>query len=64
MGGSEVQEGGDLSILMLIHVDVWQKPTKYYEVIILQLKIKIKFKNICNIMSVSVKGHENFDKRL
>ena len=64
VGGSEVQEGGDLSILMLIHVDVWQKPTKYYEVIILQLKLKIKFKNICNIMSVSVKGHENFDKRL
>ena len=25
--------------LWLIHVDVWQKPTQYYEAIILQLKI-------------------------
>ena len=24
---------------MLIHVDVWQKPTQYYKAIILQLKI-------------------------
>ena len=28
----------------LIHVDVWQKPTQYFEAIILQLKIKKSFK--------------------
>jgi len=27
--------------LCLIHVDIWQKPTKYYKAIILQLKINI-----------------------
>ena len=27
--------------LWLIHVDIWQKPTKYYKAIILQLKINI-----------------------
>ena len=25
-GGREVQEGGDIVCLCLIHVDVWQKP--------------------------------------
>ena len=28
--------------LRLIHVDVWQKPTQYYKLIILQLKIVFK----------------------
>ena len=37
--GKKVQEGGDIYIyLWLIHVDVWQKPTKYFKTIILQLK--------------------------
>ena len=36
--GREVQEGGDILYLWLIHVDVWQKPTQYYKAIILQLK--------------------------
>ena len=26
--GREVQEGGDIRIPILIHVDVWQKPTQ------------------------------------
>ena len=30
--------------LWLTHVDVWQKPSQYCEVIILQLKIKLKKK--------------------
>ena len=34
--GREVQEGGDILYLWLIHVDVWQKPTQYYKAIILQ----------------------------
>ena len=34
--GREVQEGGDMCILMLIHGDVWQKPTQYCKAIILQ----------------------------
>ena len=30
--------------LWLIHVDVWQKPTKFYKAIILQLKqINVKY---------------------
>ena len=34
-----VQEGGDTVYLWLIHIVVWQKPTKYCNAIILQLKI-------------------------
>ena len=46
-----VQERGDLHVyLWLIHVDVWQKPIQYCEVICLQLKInkfgKNRIKNI------------------
>ena len=36
--GREVQEWGDTYVyLWLIHVDVWQKPTKFCKSIILQL---------------------------
>ena len=31
--------------LLLIHVDIWQKPTQYCKAIILQLKINKFFKN-------------------
>ena len=41
-GGRELQEGGDLCILWLIHVDVRQKPTQHCKAIILQLKINKK----------------------
>ena len=34
-----VQEGGDIVYLLLIHIVVWQKPAKYCNAIILQLKI-------------------------
>ena len=34
-----VQEGGDICIPRLTHVDIWQKPTQYYKAMILQLKI-------------------------
>ena len=40
-GGREVYEGGSYVYLWLIHVDVWQKPTRYCKAIILQLKINI-----------------------
>ena len=33
-----VQEGGAHLYLWLIHVDVWQRPSQYCKVIILQLK--------------------------
>ena len=36
--------------LWLIHVDIWQKPTQYYNPIIFQLKIKLK-----NILTLSFK---------
>ena len=41
-GGVEVQEGGDIHILWLIHVDVWQKPAQSCKAIILQLKLNKK----------------------
>ena len=34
----EFKREGTYEYLWLIHVDVWQKPTQYYKVIILQLK--------------------------
>ena len=33
-----VQDGGTHVHLWLIHVDIWQKPSQYCKVIILQLK--------------------------
>ena len=38
-GEREVQEGGDICILWLIHGDVRQKPTQHCKAIILQLEI-------------------------
>ena len=37
--GMEVQEREGTCILWLIHLVVWQKPTKYCKAIILKLKI-------------------------
>ena len=42
-GGRGVQVGGTQLHPWLIHVDVWQKPSQYDKVIILQLKL-INFK--------------------
>ena len=42
-GGGDGEGGGregTYVYLWLIHVDVWQKPLRYYKIIILQLKIK------------------------
>ena len=38
-GRRRFKRKGTYVYLWLIHVDVWQKPTQYYEAIILQLKI-------------------------
>ena len=38
-GGREVQGEGTYIYLWLIHVDTWQKPTRYCKAITLQLKI-------------------------
>lgn len=35
-GGTEVHEGGDACMPMLVHVAVWQKPVQYCEASILQ----------------------------
>ena len=43
VGGRFMREGTYV-YLRLVHVDVWQKPTQYYKVIILQLKIKCRKK--------------------
>ena len=40
-GGREVQQGGDICILWLIHVTVWQKPIQCQKAVILQLKKKL-----------------------
>ena len=37
-GGRGVQDGGTHVYLWLIHVDVWQKPSQYCKVIMLQSK--------------------------
>ena len=41
-GGRRFKTEGTYVYLWLIHGDVWQKPTQYYKVIILQLKINLK----------------------
>ena len=42
-GGKAVcGEEGAYEDLWLIHVDVWQKPSKFYRTIIPQLKLKLK----------------------
>ena len=41
-GGREVQEGGHIGILWLIHVVIWQKPTQYCKASILPLIINLK----------------------
>ena len=40
MVGRRFKREGTYVYLWLIHVDIWQKPTQYYKVIILQLRIK------------------------
>ena len=36
--GRGVHDGGDSCIPMPIHVDVWQKPSQYCKLVIVQLK--------------------------
>ena len=44
---------GTYAYLWLIHIDIWQKPSQYCEVIILQLKIKyLKIKMVAPTYSV------------
>ena len=43
--GRRFKRKGTCLYLWLIHADVWQKPTQYHEVIILQLKINTSIKN-------------------
>ena len=42
--GERLKREGIYLHLGLIHVDMWQKPTQYCKVIILQLKINLNFK--------------------
>jgi len=46
-GAREIGDGGDICIPSLSHLDVWQKPTQYCKVIILQIKTNkfLKIKN-------------------
>ena len=56
-GGREVQEGGgkqkkreeECVYLWLIYVDICQRLTQYYKVIILQLKINLNLKDLKNL---------------
>ena len=51
--GREVPEGGEICIPMTdswIHVDVWQKPTKFCKAVIFQLKNQsIKISHIISV---------------
>ena len=38
-GWREVQEGGAIVYIWLIHGDIWQKPIQYCKAIVLQLKV-------------------------
>ena len=60
-GEREVQEGGDICILWLIHGDMRQKPTQHCKAIILQLEIN-KF-NI-KIPKKKKKSHSKWSKQL
>ena len=44
-GGREVHKGRDI-YLWLIHVDIWQEPTKHCKAITLQFKIIFKKMNV------------------
>ena len=57
-GGREVHEGGEICIPMLIHNDVWQRPTQYCKAIILQLKILKKKKDLSFSLSENVSGSQ------
>jgi len=46
-GGRSKREGTYV-YQWLIYIDVWQKPTKFYKAVILQLKNKLKKKIICS----------------
>ena len=52
----EVQEGRNICILWLVHIVVWQKPTQYYTVIILQFKKFLINKNKKHLKRISVEG--------
>ena len=54
-GRGAVQDEGDTCILWPIHVDVWQKPSLYCKVIILQLKLKKILKFLPSIESIFYK---------
>ena len=43
--GGRFKREGTYAYLLLIHVDVWQKPAQYCKAIILQLKINKFFKS-------------------
>ena len=48
--GREVQEGGDMSVPIL--VDVWQKTTNFCKAIILQLKTKVAKKKVLTFIKI------------
>ena len=58
-GGREVQEEGDIGIPLVIHVDVWEKPTQYCKVIIFQLKINKNLKILLESSSENCPNHED-----
>jgi hypothetical protein len=40
--GGQALEGGDICVLIALHIVVWQKPTQYGKAIALQFKINSK----------------------
>ena len=62
-GGREVQEGGDTCVLWFIHGDVWQKPTRHFKAIILQLEIN-KFNTKIQKKKKKKESHSKWSKQL
>ena len=60
VGGRFKREGAYV-YLWLIHVDIWQKPTRYYKATILQLKInKILKKQSINPKEIRKGGRKTY----
>ena len=50
--GRQALEGGDVCVLIALHIVVWQKTTQYCKAIALQLKINSKKRKLFSSLSI------------
>ena len=62
--GRKFKREGTYVYLWLIHVDIWQKPSQYCKVIILQLKIKLKKKSRTLLYRITKSGYRELVLRV